>query len=61
MNKIFRLEAYHWDKDYWSVIGIFMTRDLAQQGKELVEKENANVSCSIFESEVINTPFDITK
>lgn len=59
MQKLFRLEAYHWDKDCWSTIGTFLTRELAEQGKELVENKNQNLSCSIFEIETINTLSDI--
>lgn len=58
MQKLYRLEAYHWDKDYWSTIGTFLTRELAQQGKELIESQDQNLSCSIFESEAINTLSD---
>lgn len=59
MQKLYQLEAYHWDKDYWSIIGTFTTIELALQGKEFVESRNKMVSCSIFEKEVNNSLEDL--
>lgn len=53
MQKLYQLEAYHWDKDYWSTVGTFLTKDSALQGKNIIESKNSMVSCSIFEKEIV--------
>lgn len=53
MKKAYNLEAYHWDRDYWSTVGTFDTRELALNAKKQLEDYNPNISCSIFEKDII--------
>lgn len=51
MGKIYMLEAYHFDRDYWMTIGVYFTEEEALEVKEKVEVEN-KLFCSIFEKDL---------
>lgn len=57
MGKIYRLEMYHYGEDYWSTVGVFERLDLARVAKEMIEKNDSMVKCSIFEEQTINDIF----
>ena len=48
MEKIYLLEAYQFDYDYWTTIGVYLTKEEAVEVKEKIEVEN-KLFCSIFE------------
>jgi len=48
MGKIYLLEAYQFDHDYWTTIGVYLTKEEALEVKEKIEMEN-KLFCSIFE------------
>lgn len=48
MQKIYLLEVYHFDHDYWTTIGAFLTKEAALEEKERIEAKDM-LFCSIFE------------
>ena len=49
---IYRLDAYHWDKDYWSTIGEFITKKDAEKTQNILEKQYPLLSLTIFSKEI---------
>lgn len=52
MMMLYRLEAYHWDKDYWSTIGEFITKKDAEKTQSILEKQYPLLSFTIFSKEI---------
>lgn len=52
MITLYRLEAYHWDKDYWSIISEFSTKKDAEKMQHTLEKQYPLLTFSIFHKEV---------
>ena len=51
MQKIYLLEVYQIDYDYWITIGAYLTKEEALEVKEKIEQEN-KLFCSIFEKKL---------
>lgn len=58
MQKIYLLEGYSFDHDYWTTIGAYLTKEEALKKKKEVEARS-NLYCSIFERNLI-TLFSMT-
>ena len=52
MITLYRLEAYHWDKDYWSIISEFATKKDAEEMQHILEKQYPLLIFTIFHKEI---------
>lgn len=58
MMKLYRLEAYHWDKDYWSTIGEFISKEDAEQVQATLEKQHPFLTFTIFTKDIYGSLTD---
>lgn len=55
MGKLYQLEAYHFDKDYWSTIGQFISKDDAEKVQKKLEMQHPFLLFNIFSKEIYDT------
>lgn len=52
---VYVVEQYHWDRDFWSPVGKFSNKDVANSVKEILDRADSKTSCSVSEMHIIDS------